>query len=78
METNEFDIPIGPVDREPMGSRHRSREEQEVILRDALLAAGVDLGDYDERILRWFAEFADWSTFATITSWIQRAGDASR
>jgi hypothetical protein len=78
MDRNDFDIPLGPVEQEPMGSRHRSTQEQEAILRDALLAAGLRLGDYDDRIVRWFADFADWGTFATITSWIQRAGDAGK
>ena len=78
MDANDFGIPTGPVEREPLGSRHRTREEQEAILRDALLAAGLRLGDYDDRIVTWFAEFADWGTFATITSWIQRAGDARK
>ncbi|WP_344098601.1 hypothetical protein, partial [Nocardiopsis tropica] len=39
----------------------------------ALLRAGVELGEHDDRIIRWFADFADWSTLATITSWIERA-----
>jgi len=75
-ETNTFGIPTGPIDREPIG--FRPTEEQEAILRDALLAAGLRLGDYDDRILRWFAEFADWSTFAVVTSWVQRAADAGK
>lgn len=65
------DIPDGPIDREPIG--FRPRDEQEAILRDILAAAGVELGAYDERIVAWFAQFADWATFAVITSWIVRA-----
>lgn len=71
--TDAFDIPDEAVGREPMASRHRDPVEQEAILRDALLAAGVELGSYDERIVNWFAQFADWGTFATITSWVKRA-----
>jgi len=37
-----------------------------------------ELGAYDERIVAWFAEFADWGTFAVIASWIQRAATAER
>lgn len=77
MDTNAFDIPTGPIGREPMASRHRTSQEQEAILRDALLAAGVEVGEYDDRIVSWFAQFADWSTFATMTSWVQRAGQAA-
>ena len=72
-------IPTGPIDREPSGFRPSA--EMEAILRDTLTAADVELGAYDERIVRWFAQFADWSTFAVITSWIARAnkqqGEAS-
>ncbi|MGD6757321.1 hypothetical protein [Streptomyces sp. BH105] len=74
-DVNEFDIPTGPIDSEPLGSRHRSSDEQEAILRDALLAAGVEIGQYDDRIVQWFARFADWGTFATMTSWLQRAAE---
>ncbi|MFJ1536386.1 hypothetical protein ACIOFV_50285 [Streptomyces mirabilis] len=77
-DVNEFDIPTGPIDREPLASRHRGALEKEVILRDALLAAGVDPGEYDARIIHWFAEFADWSTFAVMTSWVQRAAQAAK
>jgi hypothetical protein len=69
-------IPAGPIDTEPIG--FRPSREQEAILRDLLAAAGVELGAYDERIVAWFADFADWSTFAVIASWIQRAATAER
>lgn len=72
-DVNEFDIPLGPLEDEPVGSRQRSTGEREAILRDALRAAGVDLGAHDERIVVWFAQYADWSTFATMTSWVERA-----
>lgn len=35
--------------------------------------AGVELGAYDERIVRWFAGFADGGTYAVIASWVKRA-----
>ncbi|WP_405888859.1 hypothetical protein OG762_36910 [Streptomyces sp. NBC_01136] len=64
-------IPAGPIETEPLG--YRPHGGQEAILRETLAAAGVALGAYDERIASWFADYADWSTFAVITSWIQRA-----
>lgn len=66
-------IPAGPIDTCPVGFRPSA--EQEAILRGVLAAAGVELGAYDERILRWLAEFADWGTFAVIASWIVRAAN---
>ena len=77
-EVNTFGIPTGPIEAEPTATRHgdgtfKDAAAQEVILRDALLRAGVELGEHDERIVSWFAHLADWSTFATVTSWIERA-----
>jgi hypothetical protein len=69
-------IPAGPIESEPLD--YRPHAEQEAILRDTLAGAGVELGAYDERIVRWFAGYADWSTFAVIASWIQRAATAER
>lgn len=69
-------IPSCPIDREPID--YRPAAEQEAILRDTLHAAGVELGAYDERIIEWFATFADWGTFAVITSWVQRAGQGGK
>lgn len=70
-------LPDGPIDREPLDYPTPGvfplKAEREAILRDALHAAGVELGAYDERIVRWFAETSDWSTCAVITSWIVRA-----
>lgn len=73
MTTDPSGIPVSPIESEPLDWRPGS--EQEAILRDTLAAAGVELGAYDERIVRWFADFADWGTFAVITSWIMRAGN---
>lgn len=68
------DLPSGPIETEPLN--YRPRAEQEAILRDTLHAAGVELGAYDERIVRWFAQFADGGTFTVIASWIARAGES--
>jgi hypothetical protein len=73
---NPAGIPAGPIESEPLD--YRPRAEQEAILRDVLAAAGVELGAYDERIVAWFADYADWSTFAVIASWIQRAAADTR
>jgi hypothetical protein len=67
-----FGIPAGPIEAAPKGNR--PHDEQDAILRDALLAAGVELGAYDERMVRWLAGW-EWSTVATIASWIKRAAD---
>lgn len=66
-------IPTGPIENEPLA--YWPSAEREAILRRIFAAAGVELGAYDERILRWFAEISDWGTFAVIASWIQRAAN---
>lgn len=70
-------IPTGPIDREPLDypapGGYPSGDRKAEILRETFRAAGVELGAYDERIAAWLADTADWSTFATITSWVQRA-----
>lgn len=74
--TDASGIPTGPIDHEPLtypGDHYPTATERAAILRDTLAEAGVELGAYDDRIATWFAEFADWGTFAVITSWIQRA-----
>jgi hypothetical protein len=76
MTADPPNIPAGPIDTEPIG--FRPSREQEATLRSILADAGVELGAYDERIVRWFADFADWSTFAVIASWIQRAATAEQ
>jgi hypothetical protein len=76
MTADPPNIPAGPIDTEPIG--FRPSREQEAILRDLLADAGVEFGTYDERIVRWFADFADWSTFAVIASWIHRAATAEQ
>lgn len=71
MTTSQFGIPSGPIGKAPTGCR--PDDEQDTILRDTLHAAGVELGAHDDRIVRWVAGW-EWSTVATIASWIQRAG----
>lgn len=72
-------IPTGPIDREPLDYPTPGvfplKAEREAILRSVLATADVQLGAYDERIVRWLAETSDWSTLAVITSWIKRAGE---
>ena len=63
-------IPDGPIDTPPHG--FVPDDEQLAILHDSLHAAGVELGDYDQRIAVWLANWS-WSTVAVIASWIQRA-----
>jgi hypothetical protein len=65
-----WDVPDGPVDHAPTGYTPE-REQQEVLLH-ALHTAGIQLGAYDERMVRWVAGW-DWPTVAVITSWITRA-----
>jgi hypothetical protein len=79
VETNG--IPTGPIDREPLdypAGHFPSTAEKDVIMRDVFRAAGVELGAYDDRIVDWFAETTDWSTFVVVTSWVQRAGQAAK
>ena len=74
--TDTTGIPTGPIDREPLDyptADYPTTADREAILRGTLRAAGVDLGDYDDKTVRWFADSSDWGTFAVITSWVQRA-----
>lgn len=64
-------IPTGPVTSEP-GGYHSSQADQRAALLDALSAAGLKLGKYDQRIADWVAGL-DWGTAATIASWAKRA-----
>jgi hypothetical protein len=71
----EYPIPAGPVDVEPRGTR--STEVKKAALQSALTAAGVELGAHDERVVSWLTEW-EWSTVATIASWINRAAAESK
>jgi hypothetical protein len=79
---NTNGIPTGPIEREPLDyptpEVFPSAVEREGILRDTFREAGVELGAYDERIAKWLAETSDWSTFAVIASWVQRAAQAGK
>lgn len=68
-------IPTGPIDREPL-LPGESDTDREAVLRDVLAAAGVELGTYDDRIVRWAGSTLDWGTLATITSWVKRAAQS--
>lgn len=61
--------PIQRLDHQPPG-RYSPPEVREAALRDAL--RGVELGAYDERIIRWLVGWDD-STVRTIVSLIERA-----
>lgn len=75
-------IPTGPIDREPLDypapGVYPDTARKAEILMDVFSAAGVELGTYDDRIATWLAQTADWSTFAVITSWVQRAAQAGK
>lgn len=63
-------VPAAPVDREPRG--FRGTADNRAALLAELEAAGVELGEYDRRIVDWLAGW-EWSTVATIAGWLHRA-----
>ena len=66
-------IPTGPVQERPRGVQ--DADQQRTALLAELEAAGLELGDYDRRTVDWLAGW-EWSTVATIASWVRRtAGD---
>lgn len=78
-EINTFGVPTGPIDHEPTACYHANGDfkdaaSQEVILLDTLHRAGVELGEYDLRMVTHFAGFFDWQMMGTVASWIERAG----
>lgn len=81
MDTNTG-IPTGPIDREPLDypapGVYPDTARKTEILTDVFRAAGVELGAYDDRIAIWLAQTADWSTFAVVASWVQRAAQAGK
>ncbi len=66
-------VPDGPVEVAPPG--FVSAVEQERILAEVL--AGVELGAWDQRMVRWLAGW-DAATVLTIVSWIVRARGMGR
>lgn len=63
-------IPAGPVEDRPTGFHESTK--QGTVLRDTLVAAGVDLGAYEVDTLRWLSRW-DWATVSVIASWVARA-----
>jgi hypothetical protein len=51
------------------------QEPRAELLRDTLSAAGVDLGEWDQAILRWLAGL-DVQAIAPVIGWVSRAGRA--
>ncbi|MFD3740490.1 hypothetical protein [Streptomyces sp. NPDC058629] len=70
-------VPMGPVRTGPRGFVSGPDQHQQMLA--VLAGAGVDLGDYDHRIVDWLTRSPgqDWSTVATIASWIQRAAKST-
>ena len=65
---------LGPLDREPPSILpYPSRDDREAWIRQAL--AGVELGDYDQRIIAWLAG-SDVATVGTVVSWLHRVRQA--
>jgi hypothetical protein len=60
-----------PIDQEPRGCPFLSTEN-EALLRTTLVDARVELGEYDDLILRWIAK-GEFGTVAVVASWITRA-----
>nr|WP_012901758.1 hypothetical protein [Streptomyces sp. Y27]AEB91041.1 hypothetical protein pWTY27_13 [Streptomyces sp. Y27] len=63
-------VPTGPVETAPRGFVDDPQQLKE--LHDVLDRAGIQLGAHDRRITEWVSGW-EWSTVATITSWVQRA-----
>lgn len=63
-------VPSAPVDKAPRG--FRDTEESRAALLAELEAAGVELGEYDRRIVDWLSGW-EWSTVATLAGWLHRA-----
>lgn len=65
---------LGPMTDEIRFARLRARIDY---ITRALTDAGVELGEYDRRIIVWFAEWEN-ETIQTVIGWVQRAHDAGR
>jgi hypothetical protein len=57
--------------------RGAGKDECERLLRDACEEAGVTLGAYDARIIRWLANW-DPETCAVVAGWVTRAFEAGK
>jgi hypothetical protein len=67
-------IPLGPIQEPPYDAiphllGENSAPANEEALREAL--KGVELGAYDERILKWMTLW-ETATVATVCSWLER------
>lgn len=69
--TADARVPVGPVQVAPGG--FVAMVEQRRILAGVL--AGVELGEWDERIVDWLAGW-DACTVLTVASWIVRARES--
>lgn len=56
-----------------MPAGYATGAERDQMLRQTLADAGVELGAYDEVIVKWMVNTLDWWTLATIASLIRRA-----
>ncbi|GAA2466552.1 hypothetical protein [Streptomyces macrosporus] len=70
-----YPISDGPLDTRPRG--YADESGCLAVLLAELTAAGVELGEYDRRIVDWLAVW-DWPTVATIASLIRRAARSSQ
>lgn len=69
MTTPPADPPVyGPIHTAPSGF-HPDTEQYAALVAPL---DGIELGDYDDRILRWLARW-DWPTVATVASLLHRA-----
>ncbi|MER5556734.1 hypothetical protein ABT001_34670 [Streptomyces sp. NPDC002793] len=68
-------VPTGPVQTEPR--RYVSGPDQHEQLLAVLADAGIELGEYDHRIIEWLtlSPGQAWGTVATIASWVKRAAE---
>lgn len=68
--------PIERLDQEPMARPYVpvTRAQRESALHDAL--RGVELGDYDQRIMAWLLRILDDGTLRTVVSLIERVRTA--
>jgi hypothetical protein len=71
MTTNP--VPTGPIETEPRGFVPGPEQLEQLLA--TLSDAGVELGDYDRLIVEWLTTSPgwEWSTVATIASWVKRA-----
>jgi hypothetical protein len=67
----QYEPSAEPIDTAPRGYLFLSKEN-EALLRDTLTRTGVELGEYDDLILRWLATW-EFGTVAVVASWIARA-----